>query len=135
MLFRSIFQPFVFQPSSNFLYLIQGSSAGTRNSLLLVSGVNTGFSFSRITISCLAIAIQRSAIAWSIFSSSIIFRMLIKKILTWFCSTGHSNMYCLNSESSPKTIDRKSTRLNSSHALISYAVFCLKKKKKPKFQT
>ena len=26
--------------------------------------------------------------------------------------------------------DRKSTRLNSSHALISYAVFCLKKKKK-----
>src|SRR3712207_8283843 len=27
------------------------------------------------------------------------------------------------------TIDRKSTRLNSSHANISYAVFCLKKKK------
>src|SRR5438309_10501152 len=29
-----------------------------------------------------------------------------------------------------KTIDRKSTRLNSSHSSISYAVFCLKKKKK-----
>src|SRR5207245_10717761 len=28
-----------------------------------------------------------------------------------------------------KTIDRKSTRLNSSHGSISYAVFCLKKKK------
>src|SRR3712207_8138301 len=28
------------------------------------------------------------------------------------------------------SIDRKSTRLNSSHANISYAVFCLKKKKK-----
>src|SRR3712207_8458039 len=28
--------------------------------------------------------------------------------------------------------DRKSTRLNSSHANISYAVFCLKKKKNPK---
>src|SRR5699024_10511257 len=27
-----------------------------------------------------------------------------------------------------KTIDRKSTRLNSSHVSISYAVFCLKKK-------
>src|SRR2546426_4789951 len=27
------------------------------------------------------------------------------------------------------TIDRKSTRLNSSHLVISYAVFCLKKKK------
>src|SRR3712207_8491357 len=30
----------------------------------------------------------------------------------------------------PGTQDRKSTRLNSSHANISYAVFCLKKKKK-----
>src|SRR5947209_5779701 len=29
-------------------------------------------------------------------------------------------------------VDRKSTRLNSSHANISYAVFCLKKKKKRK---
>src|SRR5258708_39567420 len=29
-----------------------------------------------------------------------------------------------------KTGDRKSTRLNSSHQIISYAVFCLKKKKK-----
>src|SRR5438034_9180835 len=29
-------------------------------------------------------------------------------------------------------IDRKSTRLNSSHTVISYAVFCLKKKKKKK---
>src|SRR5436190_18431124 len=28
--------------------------------------------------------------------------------------------------------DRKSTRLNSSHTVISYAVFCLKKKKNPK---
>src|SRR3712207_7790016 len=31
--------------------------------------------------------------------------------------------------------DRKSTRLNSSHANISYAVFCLKKKIKPVFST
>src|SRR2546427_2789946 len=30
----------------------------------------------------------------------------------------------------PHLIDRKSTRLNSSHSQISYAVFCLKKKKK-----
>src|SRR5438034_8620167 len=29
-----------------------------------------------------------------------------------------------------RDIDRKSTRLNSSHTVISYAVFCLKKKKK-----
>src|SRR5690625_6623976 len=31
-------------------------------------------------------------------------------------------------------IDRKSTRLNSSHVAISYAVFCLKKKRKRKQQ-
>src|SRR3989449_1811322 len=31
--------------------------------------------------------------------------------------------------------DRKSTRLNSSHGYISYAVFCLKKKKKRKKDT
>src|SRR5256885_823997 len=31
---------------------------------------------------------------------------------------------------SERDIDRKSTRLNSSHLVISYAVFCLKKKKK-----
>src|SRR5688572_32658484 len=30
----------------------------------------------------------------------------------------------------PGLLDRKSTRLNSSHSQISYAVFCLKKKKK-----
>src|SRR5436190_8640277 len=29
-----------------------------------------------------------------------------------------------------RRLDRKSTRLNSSHTVISYAVFCLKKKKK-----
>src|SRR2546430_4184544 len=33
-------------------------------------------------------------------------------------------------ESGTDRLDRKSTRLNSSHSQISYAVFCLKKKKK-----
>src|SRR5712675_3071425 len=36
----------------------------------------------------------------------------------------HIRCSCLSS-------DRKSTRLNSSHGYISYAVFCLKKKKQP----
>src|SRR5256885_10990148 len=43
-----------------------------------------------------------------------------------------------NAELTPRSItafysftDRKSTRLNSSHLVISYAVFCLKQKKKP----
>src|SRR5258708_15116571 len=39
-------------------------------------------------------------------------------------SGGHLEQYQLSASS-----DRKSTRLNSSHQIISYAVFCLKKKK------
>src|SRR3712207_7343004 len=35
----------------------------------------------------------------------------------------------------PPVVDRKSTRLNSSHANISYAVFCLKKKNKNRSAT
>src|SRR2546426_8558234 len=36
---------------------------------------------------------------------------------------------------SRRTLDRKSTRLNSSHLVISYAVFCLKKKKQSRTST
>src|SRR5256885_8778067 len=47
--------------------------------------------------------------------------------------TSHNaSSYDLNAqrlESLPERVDRKSTRLNSSHLVISYAVFCLKKKK------
>src|SRR5699024_12082712 len=38
--------------------------------------------------------------------------------------------YCLDHNILVVAEDRKSTRLNSSHVSISYAVFCLKKKKK-----
>src|SRR5690348_17745611 len=37
---------------------------------------------------------------------------------------------CMPASRARKSSDRKSTRLNSSHPSISYAVFCLKKKKK-----
>src|SRR2546426_3649677 len=40
--------------------------------------------------------------------------------------------YPRRGEGLPGGADRKSTRLNSSHLVISYAVFCLKKKKKNK---
>src|SRR5690349_24597996 len=46
---------------------------------------------------------------------------------------GANWLQCTSSASDPGTgVDRKSTRLNSSHVEISYAVFCLKKKKKKK---
>src|SRR5687768_18502362 len=39
---------------------------------------------------------------------------------------------CFTKRKPSSMVDRKSTRLNSSHGYISYAVFCLKKKKKKK---
>src|SRR3712207_9138409 len=41
-------------------------------------------------------------------------------------TAGDANLVTV--EGSHRVLDRKSTRLNSSHANISYAVFCLKKK-------
>src|SRR5437763_2061189 len=51
-----------------------------------------------------------------------------QKTSAWLYQCGSSRP-----ETAPATsLDRKSTRLNSSHRCISYAVFCLKKKKKKK---
>src|SRR5438445_8932684 len=47
----------------------------------------------------------------------------------------HADIPCTRQQPVRSAEDRKSTRLNSSHANISYAVFCLKKKKKQKKQT
>src|SRR5690606_39776812 len=43
--------------------------------------------------------------------------------------------FCTRDLDRPQPRDRKSTRLNSSHVKISYAVFCLKKKKNTKTHT
>src|SRR5262245_63159333 len=55
---------------------------------------------------------------------------------TWASRAAYSSWYSLNSRDQSLELseyqDRKSTRLNSSHLGISYAVFCLKKKKKNK---
>src|SRR5256885_13545704 len=45
-------------------------------------------------------------------------------------SESHQERTSLRAGESGPQADRKSTRLNSSHLVISYAVFCLKKKKK-----
>src|SRR5947208_5033902 len=51
---------------------------------------------------------------------------LFRSMLSWCVSISCETKPCI----SPTAADRKSTRLNSSHQIISYAVFCLKKKKK-----
>src|SRR5438876_2567562 len=47
---------------------------------------------------------------------------------SWRCSRGHASEGRVRTQVWTR-LDRKSTRLNSSHPSISYAVFCLKKKK------
>src|SRR5699024_12588143 len=49
--------------------------------------------------------------------------------ITITMSTGHWNSGTVPLRIVLRKLDRKSTRLNSSHVSISYAVFCLKKKK------
>src|SRR5690625_7001290 len=54
---------------------------------------------------------------------------LAEKILQKVIEIDLSEMKPFSFENNVKFKDRKSTRLNSSHVAISYAVFCLKKKK------
>src|SRR5438034_2255476 len=69
-------------------------------------------------------------------SSANVFRMSISSV-PWTRSLGLSGINLplgYQGEHTP-LLDRKSTRLNSSHTVISYAVFCLKKKKNKQKQT
>src|SRR2546427_2274771 len=61
-------------------------------------------------------------------------RKLVTPPITTSPVKGRTGQRCLRVATTQATMtatsDRKSTRLNSSHSQISYAVFCLKKKKK-----
>src|SRR5947209_11999068 len=60
----------------------------------------------------------------TLFPYTTLFRSLLTKPIGAYMTR------VFNGERTPLSpVDRKSTRLNSSHANISYAVFCLKKKK------
>src|SRR5688572_31103404 len=54
--------------------------------------------------------------------------MLMRKLEQYFFDKRAVHLWGVVEDKSAR--DRKSTRLNSSHSQISYAVFCLKKKKK-----
>src|SRR5437588_4860980 len=58
--------------------------------------------------------------------------IVMRNILLAELCDHHIHCQHISAAGSVRLIDRKSTRLNSSHTVISYAVFCLKKKKKKK---
>src|SRR5947209_12108911 len=67
----------------------------------------------------------------TLFPYTTLFRSLLgRRVLG--ARSGLDRRACLDRRARNAGGDRKSTRLNSSHANISYAVFCLKKKKNKK---
>src|SRR5947199_6687948 len=67
---------------------------------------------------------SHAGVSWTLPSFSSTLKAATAPCTTWPCSSGALNFECFG----PQNGDRKSTRLNSSHLGISYAVFCLKKK-------
>src|SRR5438034_11665640 len=67
----------------------------------------------------------------TLFPYTTLFRSLLEKISAGAAQlAGEAQAAAGRIASRDEVGDRKSTRLNSSHTVISYAVFCLKKKKK-----
>src|SRR5690349_22169410 len=64
----------------------------------------------------------------TLFRSCVLRRKFFADIIN---NISYRKIYFKRIEHFSLLLDRKSTRLNSSHVEISYAVFCLKKKKKP----
>src|SRR2546430_4125158 len=70
----------------------------------------------------------------TLFPYTTLFRSTVNGTAGGRTRTGHADLVAYENPSEchqvGMTRDRKSTRLNSSHSQISYAVFCLKKKKR-----
>src|SRR5437899_12323649 len=65
----------------------------------------------------------------TLFPYTTLFRSMLFASKVWFKLHTRFHVVCLHLFRTDSQRDRKSTRLNSSHLGISYAVFCLKKKK------
>src|SRR5258708_30297662 len=78
----------------------------------------------------ITLAIIFAVLLFSCIGISVAITNSAKGVVTNAIATTDTNSTTTSSSTIAKVGDRKSTRLNSSHQIISYAVFCLKKKKK-----
>src|SRR5947209_13762498 len=93
-------------------------------------GHSTGTFQLRIFVTMFGVAFATIGVAYDNFPEILSDGEMAKRYLVafLFLADGSLHLYALNDHLG-EALDRKSTRLNSSHANISYAVFCLKKKK------
>src|SRR5690625_666229 len=71
-------------------------------------------------------------LGWHLLDSGVVYRALgVHAIEQQVSADDHQGLEDLCRNMKLAFLDRKSTRLNSSHVATSYAVFCLKKKKEP----
>src|SRR5688572_19492166 len=84
-----------------------------------------GFAFTAILVVALGVGANTAAFSLADFVllRPLPFPQSERLVKLWSTTPGYGQV-----ELSPANLDRKSTRLNSSHSQISYAVFCLKKK-------
>src|SRR5688500_19537503 len=79
--------------------------------------------------------LMSSHFLFSLFNNTpttLIYSLSLLDALPISCSTTNPHFWRTRRDAPLLVADRKSTRLNSSHLVISYADFCLKKKKKQK---
>src|SRR5690554_2121529 len=107
----------VFMVALNYLNKKSQTPTATKQDLwqLVISGTSMGFTS---VLYYLSVKYINASIAVVLLMQSVWIGVLIEILLKKAKVSGI------------KILDRKSTRLNSSHVRISYAVFCLKKKKK-----
>src|SRR5438034_5020335 len=75
----------------------------------------------------LSLAMSSGSFSWTSFSEILFIRIALHNLLLFAAFLAFSAAIFWGCG------DRKSTRLNSSHTVISYAVFCLKKKNKNQY--
>src|SRR2546426_8616833 len=110
------------------LLLLLARSASTHPYLLILLYLLLSSSLSKFFCFFFFLMIRRPPRS-TLFPYTTLFRSL-RRAQQWRCQPGGDGEA---GEGAPlPRVDRKSTRLNSSHLVISYAVFCLKKKNKKK---